>query len=170
MYRILSAGLDTLAATIVLVPLLLVLGKLWFHSGKKTIYYSVFALYLTAVCAVTGLPSILDCRLDITLNFVPFLGMGADFKNCLLNVLLFVPLGVLVPLLCPEFRAPGKSILFGFCVSCLIEFLQLFTFRSTDINDIITNTVGTAVGSLLALIALKKWPKLSVFGKNKRLF
>ena len=34
----------------------------------------------------------------------------------------------------------------GFIVTSLIEILQIFTFRTSDINDIITNTVGTIIG------------------------
>lgn len=36
--------------------------------------------------------------------------------------------------------------LMGFIVTSLIEILQIFTFRTSDINDIITNTVGTIIG------------------------
>ena len=34
----------------------------------------------------------------------------------------------------------------GFAVSLGIELLQLFTFRLTDIDDLITNTAGTVIG------------------------
>ena len=34
----------------------------------------------------------------------------------------------------------------GFIVTSLIEISQIFTFRTSDINDIITNTVGTIIG------------------------
>ena len=36
--------------------------------------------------------------------------------------------------------------LMGFIVTSLIEISQIFTFRTSDINDIITNTVGTIIG------------------------
>ena len=34
----------------------------------------------------------------------------------------------------------------GLAVSLGIELLQIFTFRLTDIDDLITNTVGTVIG------------------------
>lgn len=36
--------------------------------------------------------------------------------------------------------------LMGFIVTSLIEISQIFTFRTSDINDIITNTVGAIIG------------------------
>lgn len=38
----------------------------------------------------------------------------------------------------------------------MIEILQLFTFRATDIDDIIMNTIGTCVGYGIAKIILGK--------------
>ena len=84
--------------------------------------------------------------------------MFSDCKNSLLNVLLFVPLGFFLPLFWKKFSAFGYTLLFGFCTSLLIELLQIFTFRATDVNDLMTNTVGTVLGYLLARIVLKLFP------------
>lgn len=42
-----------------------------------------------------------------------------------------------------------RVALFGFGMSLLIEILQIFTFRTTDVNDLITNTIGTIIGYFL---------------------
>ena len=104
------------------------------------------AIYLSGVYAVVGLPAVDYIRFVPTINMQPFMYMFSDFTNSFLNVLLFVPLGVFLPLLWDRFKNPLRALLFGLAISASIEFLQLFTFRVTDINDLITNTFGTLVG------------------------
>lgn len=36
------------------------------------------------------------------------------------------------------------------CITVGIELSQIFTFRTTDINDVITNATGTLIGYLIA--------------------
>jgi glycopeptide antibiotics resistance protein len=63
----------------------------------------------------------------------------------LANIGIFLPLGFFYGLLGRKtnwFRA----ILAGFALSGTIEFIQLFIGRSTDIDDIILNSFGTALG------------------------
>ena len=86
--------------------------------------------------------------------------------NVLLNIALFVPLGVLLPLLWKPFRkwyaAPGA----GFGVSLLIELTQLFTGSGMcDVDDLFTNTLGAMLGWCAALLVLalhqksRTWPR-----------
>ena len=64
------------------------------------------------------------------INLIPFSdGFSLSF---ILNILLFVPLGFL----CPLIR-----------LSLFIETIQLFTLhRATDIDDLLTNVIGTIIG------------------------
>lgn len=61
------------------------------------------------------------------------------------NIGIFLPLGFLTALL---WRRPAcwKSTLMGLLSSCVIEFIQLFIGRSTDIDDVILNTLGAFGG------------------------
>lgn len=74
----------------------------------------------------------------------------------LANIGIFAPVGFFTALL---WRNPRwwKSLLVGFCSSVTIEFIQIFIGRSSDIDDVILNTVGALVGFwgfwLLRLIA-----------------
>lgn len=145
MYRFFDMGLEAGVAAVILVPLFLVVNRIYFHDLGRTVGYLIFAIYLAGVDAVVGLPCITYIRLGFNYNFVPFLYMFSDCKNSLLNVLLFVPLGFFLPLFWKKFSAFGYTLLFGFCTSLLIELLQIFTFRATDVNDLITNTVGTVL-------------------------
>lgn len=81
------------------------------------------------------------------------------------NVLLFVPYGIFCPL---AFRYAGKfwsCLMTGALTSLLVELLQLFTGRGFfQIDDILTNILGTAVGYLLYFVTDRiraKWVSMS---------
>ena len=138
--------LEVIAAAAVLVPVFLILGKLRFHSREKTVLYLAAAIYFAAVYNLVGLPTVQFLRFDVNLNLIPFRGMIADMKNCILNVLLFVPLGFLLPLLWERFERVTATLRFGLLMTVSVELLQMLTLRATDINDVITNFAGTLVG------------------------
>ncbi len=150
MYRIGAAALEIGAAAVILLPMLLVINAVYWHDLRKTAGYFMFACYLAAVCALVGLPGIGNFHWELNLNILPFAGMAADVKNAALNVLLFVPLGLLAPLLWPDLRRLKHMALLALAFSGLIEILQIFTFRASDINDLITNTLGAVIGFGLA--------------------
>lgn len=55
----------------------------------------------------------------------------------------------------------------GLMVSVIIELLQIFTFRLTDIDDLITNTLGTYLGYCCGKMFSFKLPlKISVNAEN----
>ena len=60
------------------------------------------------------------------------------------------------------YRRARKTIAAGLGLSAAIEFFQIFTYRATDINDLMTNTLGAAVGFLVwNLLASRKNPLAS---------
>ena len=122
-----------------------------FHNIKKTAAYIIFILYLTAMCFLVGFPSVTGIKIGWSYNFIPFYGMLNDITNSYLNVLLFIPLGIFVPCLWPEYRSMMKTVGLGLMTSLGIEILQIFTFRATDINDVITNVAGTILVSEILL-------------------
>ncbi|MBD5507816.1 MAG: VanZ family protein [Lachnospiraceae bacterium] len=71
-------------------------------------------------------------------------------KNTILNIILFVPLGFLVPVIWKNYRSLKTMFFMGFALSVSIELLQIFTFRLTDIDDLITNTAGAVIGYYIA--------------------
>lgn len=99
---------------------------------------------------LVGFPNLMTLNIDLSVNIIPFLDMIPDFKNACLNVLLFVPFGIFLPALWSGFRSLRRTVLTGLAVSGVIELAQLFTFRTTDINDLITNTLGAALGFCIA--------------------
>ena len=120
--------------------------------------------YLAAVVSVTLFPFqviIGKYAGGITfssLQLVPLLGL--DPTNFALNVILFVPFGLLFPLLSARGTA-GRTVVAGMLTSLTIEILQLLHAvfldggRATDINDLIANTLGAAIGYALLRLTLR---------------
>lgn len=147
-------------AAIILIPTFWLLNRYCFRNSRRAVCYLIMSLYLAAVDAVVGLPSLLYIRFDQNINLVPFAYMFSDYRNSLLNVLLFVPLGFSLPVLWKRFRSLLWTGLFGLSFSLSIELLQLLTLRATDINDLMTNTTGTILGWLLGRLVLRLFPSI----------
>lgn len=141
--------LDAAIAAGIMAPLFLFLQKNRFQNKRRTVLYFLFAVYLSGIYAVAGLPDICYIRFDPNINLRPFAYMFSDHTSSILNVALFLPMGFFLPLMQDTYRPLVKTLLFGFCASCVIEIMQIFTLRATDINDLITNTLGTLLGWML---------------------
>ena len=168
MYRIYTTGIETAAASTILIPILFLYQIFIFHNIKKTAAYIIFILYLTAMCFLVGFPSVTGIKIGWSYNFIPFYGMLNDITNSYLNVLLFIPLGIFVPCLWPEYRSMMKTVGLGLMTSLGIEILQIFTFRATDINDVITNVAGTMIGYLIGKLIINRFPQLNWLGCKER--
>jgi glycopeptide antibiotics resistance protein len=89
------------------------------------------------------------------MNLIPLITLTLkDLKTSLLNILLLIPFGFGMPFI-TNFRMK-QIVVIGALFSIGIEFLQLITgfmakitFRIADINDVIFNTVGVAIGYIL---------------------
>ena len=148
MYRIYSALIEIVAAAVFIIPIWCIYNKLCFHSWKRTIIYMVFGFYFTAVLALVGFPNIASLKIDFAVNVIPFLDMVSDFINACLNILLFVPFGFFLPILWDKFRNIK------------------ITFRTSDINDIITNTLGTIIGYFIVYRITDNFTK-RIFSNSK---
>ena len=72
-------------------------------------------------------------------------------RNTLGNVALFVPLGILLPLVSNRFLRLKRVLLFALVLSLSVESIQfLLRFfgnpRAVDIDDVILNTLGACIG------------------------
>jgi len=74
--------------------------------------------------------------------------------NVVGNMALFIPSGIVLPVICKKLNSFGKVVAAGTFISLCIEILQLpFASRASDIDDLILNTLGVAVGyGICALI------------------
>lgn len=67
----------------------------------------------------------------------------------ILNVLLFIPYGILASMILPQTRK-SKLFFYGILISVIIELIQyIFRLGCFDIDDLIQNTIGICVGFLL---------------------
>ena len=152
MVRLLSIGISVVSTTIVLLPVMVLLHYTIFrrNSLKKTVLIFIYAVYLSAVFTVVGIPTINALMVHAEFNWIPVIDIinsPAEYiKNTVLNIILFVPFGFLLPIIWKRYRTFRKTFWAGLGLSFLIEGLQIFTYRLTDIDDLITNSVGTMIG------------------------
>lgn len=71
------------------------------------------------------------------------------------NLLMLAPLGLYGPLLWPRMRSWKVAVVVGLAISLAVELLQLgistylgYTYKIADIDDLILNTAGVALGYL----------------------
>lgn len=165
----LSLILDTAVAAGALAIPFALLDRRYIHAPLRSVCYFLMAVYLCAMFALVGLPDIRYIRFHPNINLIPFRYFFTD-RSSGLNVLLFLPLGVLLPVLWQRFRSGLSTVLFGLGTSAFIELLQIFTFRATDINDLITNTLGTFLGWALGRALLLCFPKIRPCGKTQQVY
>lgn len=93
-------------------------------------------------------------------NFIPFEGTAVynnrlHYKEIYLNVLIFVPFGVYLSMLKPDWSFLRK-IFPIFLTSLSFESLQyIFSIGATDITDVMGNTLGGVLGILFYLFIQK---------------
>jgi glycopeptide antibiotics resistance protein len=73
------------------------------------------------------------------------------------NVALFLPLGLLLPLLAPRLDRLWRTAGVGFALSSAIELSQVALpgVRRADVNDVLANTLGAALGFLAWRLAAR---------------
>ena len=89
----------------------------------------------------------------IRINLIPFVYiLDYDIKrevaiNIIGNISMFIPTGIILPILYKPLNCFWKVLLAGAGLSFAIEMIQLFFPGSvTDIDDLILNTAGVAIG------------------------
>ena len=88
------------------------------------------------------------------LNLQPFIWLRETYsmgwqkmiEQLCLNVIMFLPVGLLLPALNHRWRSWGKTISMTLLFTVTIEFCQYFIGRSADIDDVIMNLLGGAIG------------------------
>lgn len=129
---------------------------------RKIILYIIFLLYLIALFYLVLFArkeneNYLIRNSGIRLFIMSWQGVKLpqmEFIEFYLNLVLFIPMGYLLPYIFKLFRAHAlrRPFIASFLISVFIENLQLMTKRGTyDTSDIIANTLGALLGSYLYL-------------------
>ena len=80
------------------------------------------------------------------------LGWYAVFANLLGNVLIFVPFGFFMPM-ASKYRSFFATVFYSFVLSFCVETFQLLAkVGSFDVDDLLLNTLGGAVGYIVFTI------------------
>lgn len=123
-------------------------------------------IYFTFSPLLLDLNEVFNCRI----NLIPFVYLfDYDVRahmiyNVFGNIMMFVPTGIVLPVLYKRLDNFFKVAGTGFLISLAIEILQLpFADRTSDVDDLILNTLGVVIGYVLFVIV--RYAKKS--GKQK---
>src|SRR5699024_6881246 len=83
-----------------------------------------------------------------------------DLTAYLLNIVLFLPFGFLAPWFCSRMSGPGRVAAGGLSLSLLVELSQLLNNRSTDVDDLLLNTLGALAGWAVYRMVRRWLPQL----------
>ena len=124
------------------------------HPGRHLVWTWIYWIYCAAVLHLTGIGTIWDLiaysGVPGNIHWIPF-SEPAAIPN-ILNMIMMMPFGFLLPLIWKNWRGFGKVVLAGFGFSLLIEVLQLFNTRLSDVDDLIMNSLGAAAGYLIWIL------------------
>ena len=124
-------------------------------------FFCVYSVFMIELVGILSLKFSFDGIMNF--NLIPF--VGSSFIPVLLNFILFVPYGFLLPIVFNSCKWNWKKILYiGALTSFIIEILQLFGGRYAEIDDFIINTLGALSGYILyaGLLDLQKNRKKAV--------
>lgn len=117
---------------------------------KQVALYNLFAAIGSMERTISIIP--FKSLLDMINNNI---SVTRILENILGNIAIFIPFGLLLPIVQKD--KSKKIILYGLFTSALIEIIQyVFALGSSDIDDLMLNTLGTVIGYLLYKIIHKK--------------
>lgn len=151
---------------ILIILYFVIFYKKWKEKGKDILVintimyiYLSFVLYFTLMPIITSLPFIFNHPYT-PMNLEPFIdvtfGRGDFIRQVVLNIIMMIPFGFIFPIIKSNDskKVFFKTILYTFSFSLCIELLQplISSSRSSDITDLITNTIGGIIGYILYIV------------------
>ncbi|MCL1895101.1 MAG: VanZ family protein [Clostridiales bacterium] len=132
-------------------------------AARHILAVYLFCLAVLAVLSITSVPDVFRLSFEPTINLAPFSDFPEGLLHDLSNILLFLPVGFLLPMLWKKFDKWQTALLCGFFFSLSIEVSQLFNSRITDIDDLLLNTAGAIIGYFIFKFVKKRAPGISAF-------
>lgn len=142
-------------------------------SIMKIVLYTLFYFYVISLIAVTIFPIPIQGLEEIWIyadginNFIPLksiiyilfndsLSIMIKMRQIIWNIILFIPMWFFIPLIWKSKSHFKKALLIGILCSICIELLQYiislllgFSYKITDVDDILLNTLGFVIGFFL---------------------
>lgn len=135
----------------------------------------IFLVYVWSVGFITGIfvPGNWSFEPMLSFNYVPF--TNESLEMILLNVLMMIPMGILLPMVFTRMNGWKKMLLAAVLIPMIIEIIQMFFVgRCADIDDIITNFAGCMLGygmyKVLSLLFCNKQGKTIGLGTTSLAF
>lgn len=164
---------SNISTILIAIPVLLLVWSVIGAAFYK--YMRIIGVVLAAIAAAGILYVTVFARGEsgAVADFIPFSSFEwakiqpEMYRSMLMNVFLFVPLGLSLPFVFGG--GTGKrillTILVGLLLSVTVEAIQYFVHLGmAETDDVICNTLGTAIGNCAYLLTLL-WRKL--FSKTK---
>ncbi len=144
-------------------------------KASKVGLWSLFLIYMIVVLGATigdrvsGYESVnlhlFSSYKDAYNNF----SLG-EWRNIILNILMFVPIGFMMPLIFKKCECWYITYLVGFGITLFIEMIQFISKRGVfELDDIINNTLGCAIGYGIVMIFISLFKRKKVNKKHKAL-
>lgn len=137
-------------------------------NKAKVLLWAVFLIYIVVVLGATlgsrtaGIGERVSLHLFSSYREAWNSFSEKEWRNLILNILMFVPLGILLPLILRLCRKFWLTYLLGLASSLLIEVVQLMTGRGVfEADDIFNNTLGCMIGYGIIMVLLAMF-----FAKN----
>ena len=158
MMRIMVRAMKYLPYGIIAVLLVMLI----FRSKRATSIF-LFLGYMAIVGCITLLSRETGSREGIDLTLFATMGVWDRADAFVVeNVLLFIPIGVLLPMSWKRCQNVVLCLIAGGFTSILIEGSQYITKRGfVQLDDIVTNVMGTFIGFLLFMIV--KWVYIIIY-------
>ena len=162
---IVSMGIDYILVGIVALLFVGTVFSMWYFlwfkkkrvgeklDKKRLLILSIFIIYGVMVLGVTMLSrGNYYGNNKIYPLFYSYKDAWNDFsqtewRNIILNICMFVPLGIFIPLVSEKTKRFWIVYLLGAGITCCIECFQLVTKRGVfELDDLLGNTAGTMIG------------------------
>lgn len=125
-----------------------------------TVLFTIYFFLLTWIILFKMVFSIHELPHFRGVNFIPFGGSlivnnQINITEIINNLIAFIPIGVYITILKPDWGFL-KKLCPAFLLSVTYEILQfIFFIGASDITDLITNTLGGAIGVGIGLLCIK---------------
>ena len=164
-HNIYVANISTI---LIAIPTLLLVWSVIGAAFYKWMRIIGAVLVLIAVAGVLSLTVISRGENGAVADFIPFSSFTRAqiqpemYRSMLMNVFLFVPLGLSLPFVLGGSTSKRMllTVLIGLLLSVCVESIQYFaSLGMAETDDVICNTLGTAIGSCAYLLSLL-WRKI----------
>ena len=126
-------------------------------DNKKMILYGITIVYLVIVFGATFLTRgnaykeinlhLFSSYREAWNNMTDVLSSNIILRNSILNILLFIPFGFLLPIYSDKLKKFYKVVAIGLAVTLIIEIVQYITNMGIfEIDDVFNNTLGVLIG------------------------